>query len=79
MAANRQVTDIKLLTTENRGVSAARNAGLRGLEKHEYAAFLDSDDIWPALELVDSVDELREAMEDPEGFLERVMAEMDGG
>ena len=40
MAANRQVTDIKLLTTENRGVSAARNAGLRGLEKHEYVAFL---------------------------------------
>ena len=63
MAANRQVTDIKLLTTENRGVSAARNAGLRGLEKHEYVAFLDSDDIWPALfvervlpRLQDSVD-----------------------
>lgn len=49
MDANRLVTDVKLLTTENRGVSAARNAGLRVLGKHEDVAFLDSDDVWPAL------------------------------
>jgi len=48
MDANHLVTHIKLLNTENRGVSAARNAGLRALEKHEYVAFLDSDDLWPS-------------------------------
>lgn len=36
---------IHLVRQENKGVSAARNAGIR-IAKHELLAFLDSDDIW---------------------------------
>jgi glycosyltransferase involved in cell wall biosynthesis len=36
---------IKIVTQENRGVSAARNAGVRNSEG-EYLAFLDADDEW---------------------------------
>ena len=36
-----------LISTENRGVSAARNRGLRFLDRCKFVAFLDSDDLWP--------------------------------
>lgn len=43
---------IKLIRTDNKGVSAARNAGAAAA-KGRYLAFLDSDDLWlpPKLEL----------------------------
>lgn len=36
----------KLITTENHGLSSARNLGLASLVGCEFVAFLDSDDIW---------------------------------
>ena len=38
-------TRIKLLNQANRGVSSARNYGIKS-SKHEYIALLDADDFW---------------------------------
>jgi len=40
-----QDLDIKYIYQENKGVSSARNAGIKAA-KNEWIAFLDSDDIW---------------------------------
>lgn len=41
------ITDkrIKIINTENKGVSSARNTGIRN-SSYDYIAFLDADDIW---------------------------------
>ena len=39
--------NIRLVSTENRGVSSARNHGLDILKDYEFVSLLDSDDIWP--------------------------------
>jgi len=39
--------DATLISTENRGISAARNRGLRFLDQYKFIAMLDSDDLWP--------------------------------
>jgi len=40
-----QISKIKVIKTKNKGVSHARNTGIKA-SKHEWIAFLDSDDIW---------------------------------
>ena len=37
--------EVNLITQDNRGVSAARNAGIKAA-RHEWIALLDSDDVW---------------------------------
>ena len=51
---------IKVIKTENRGVSAARNLGAE-LAKGKYIAFLDSDDEWKQQKLKKQTDFMRES------------------
>lgn len=50
--------DVKLIKTLHRGVSAARNAGIK-VSSGEYVAFLDSDDAWEKDKLKHQVDYLK--------------------
>jgi glycosyltransferase involved in cell wall biosynthesis len=60
----RAYPDVRLLRQENRGVSAARNAGVRAA-KGELIAFLDSDDEW----LPRKLERQLQAMEECPGVL----------
>ena len=48
-----------LMLTSNRGVSAARNAGIRASDS-EWIAFLDSDDLWHPEKLSRQMEQARE-------------------
>lgn len=44
--AQKYFPDVQLICQENKGISGARNTGIR-ISKGELLAFLDNDDIWP--------------------------------
>jgi len=53
---------IKLMTQDNRGVSAARNAGIEAA-RHDWIALLDSDDVWHQNKLKIQVQALQDSPE----------------
>ena len=53
---------IKLMTQDNRGVSAARNAGIEAA-RHDWIALLDSDDVWHQNKLEIQVQALQDSPE----------------
>ncbi len=69
----REVRDerLKVLTQENRGVSAARNRGVRETSG-EWVGFLDSDDLWLPLKLQRQLEELADHPEIPAVYTEEV-------
>ncbi len=59
---SRNFPDIQLITQPNRGVSAARNAGINAAIG-EWIAFLDSDDVWNHKKLMKQVAGLKSCPE----------------
>lgn len=53
IVANAKIDNLRLIQQDNTGVSGARNKGII-LAKHEYVAFLDADDQWLPLYLLET-------------------------